>query len=192
MPFRRLELAPQTSHHSSAMAVYDVILFGATGFTGGLMLKYLASKNGVKYAICGRNRGKMEQAVDTGMESRARGRRRIKIRILEVSTWNHPRFIPVASFFWGRKCYDLLIIKTGCFLKSCHCPRIIPFFRMFIPCIAHGFPSHEFLGTLWIETVTPPVFFFHTKNDQSCGSIGVGVDKHMCVCVIIYASIHDL
>jgi len=45
------------------MAVYDVILFGATGFTGGLMLKYLASKTSVKYAICGRNRGKMEQAV---------------------------------------------------------------------------------------------------------------------------------
>jgi len=50
------------------MAVYDVILFGATGFTGGLMLKYLASKTSVKYAICGRNRGKMEQAVDAGIE----------------------------------------------------------------------------------------------------------------------------
>ena len=44
-------------------AQFDVILFGATGFTGSLMLKYLAQKTGVKYALCGRNKGKLEQAI---------------------------------------------------------------------------------------------------------------------------------
>eukprot|EP00434_Breviolum_minutum_P015879 symbB.v1.2.013993.t1/scaffold1009.1/size144543/1 len=46
-----------------AMAQFDVILFGATGFTGSLMLKYLAQKTGVKYALCGRNKSKLEQAI---------------------------------------------------------------------------------------------------------------------------------
>ena len=47
------------------MASYDVILFGATGFTGSLMLKYLATNYGStkKFAICGRNKQKLEQAV---------------------------------------------------------------------------------------------------------------------------------
>ena len=45
------------------MAQFDVILFGATGFTGSLMLKYLAQKTGVKYALCGRNKSKLEQAI---------------------------------------------------------------------------------------------------------------------------------
>lgn len=48
---------------ANAMAQYDVILFGATGFTGSLMMKYLASKGSTKFAVCGRNRGKLEQAV---------------------------------------------------------------------------------------------------------------------------------
>lgn len=46
-----------------AMAQFDVILFGATGFTGSLMLKYLAQKTGVRYALCGRNKSKLEQAI---------------------------------------------------------------------------------------------------------------------------------
>lgn len=44
------------------MAEYDVILFGATGFTGGLALDYLTKQN-VKFAICGRNRAKLEQKI---------------------------------------------------------------------------------------------------------------------------------
>ena len=64
------------------------------------MLKYLASKTSVKYAICGRNRGKMEQAVDAGIEGiEGPGRRRIFI--LEVSIWNHPRF--PGFFLFGAK-----------------------------------------------------------------------------------------
>src|ERR1700760_2179530 len=41
---------------------YDLVLFGATGFTGGLTAEYLAA-NGpaeLKWALVGRNRGKLE------------------------------------------------------------------------------------------------------------------------------------
>eukprot|EP00933_Yihiella_yeosuensis_P022449 TRINITY_DN17692_c0_g1_i1.p1 TRINITY_DN17692_c0_g1~~TRINITY_DN17692_c0_g1_i1.p1 ORF type:complete len:409 (-),score=69.83 TRINITY_DN17692_c0_g1_i1:44-1270(-) len=45
------------------MAQYDVILFGATGFTGSLILDYLVKKS-AKFAICGRNREKLETTIE--------------------------------------------------------------------------------------------------------------------------------
>src|SRR6201996_3154119 len=41
---------------------YDVVLFGATGFTGGLTADYLAAHGpaGLRWALAGRNRGKLE------------------------------------------------------------------------------------------------------------------------------------
>jgi len=48
---------------------YDLALFGATGFTGGLTARYLAANapEGLRWAIVGRNRGKLE-AVRSGLE----------------------------------------------------------------------------------------------------------------------------
>mmetsp|Transcript_14653 Transcript_14653/g.43806 ORF Transcript_14653/g.43806 Transcript_14653/m.43806 type:complete len:390 (-) Transcript_14653:23-1192(-) len=45
------------------MAKYDVILFGATGFTGSLALEYLLAKESVNFAVCGRNKEKLEQQI---------------------------------------------------------------------------------------------------------------------------------
>jgi short subunit dehydrogenase-like uncharacterized protein len=41
---------------------YDLALFGATGFTGGLTARYLAANapEGLRWALAGRNRGKLE------------------------------------------------------------------------------------------------------------------------------------
>ncbi len=41
---------------------YDLVLFGATGFTGGLTAEYLAvnAPEGLRWALVGRNRGKLE------------------------------------------------------------------------------------------------------------------------------------
>jgi short subunit dehydrogenase-like uncharacterized protein len=41
---------------------YDIALFGATGFTGGLTARYLAANgsDGLRWALVGRNRGKLE------------------------------------------------------------------------------------------------------------------------------------
>jgi short subunit dehydrogenase-like uncharacterized protein len=41
---------------------YDLVLFGATGFTGGLTAEYLAANapSGLSWALVGRNRGKLE------------------------------------------------------------------------------------------------------------------------------------
>ena len=41
---------------------YDIALFGATGFTGGLTARYLAANGpkGLRWALVGRNRGKLE------------------------------------------------------------------------------------------------------------------------------------
>src|SRR5688572_12772852 len=42
---------------------YDIVLFGATGFTGGLTAEYLARQSGLspdRFALAGRNRGKLE------------------------------------------------------------------------------------------------------------------------------------
>jgi short subunit dehydrogenase-like uncharacterized protein len=48
---------------------YDLALFGATGFTGGLTARYLAANapDGLRWALVGRNRGKLE-AVRTELE----------------------------------------------------------------------------------------------------------------------------
>ncbi|MGB7685601.1 MAG: saccharopine dehydrogenase NADP-binding domain-containing protein [Solirubrobacterales bacterium] len=44
---------------------YDVALFGATGFTGGLTARYLAANGpaGLRWALVGRNRGKLESVA---------------------------------------------------------------------------------------------------------------------------------
>src|SRR5690348_8010411 len=44
------------------MRAYDVVLFGATGFTGGLTADYLArhAPAGLRWALAGRNRQKLE------------------------------------------------------------------------------------------------------------------------------------
>ena len=41
---------------------YDIVLFGATGFTGGLTAEYLAREApaGLKWALAGRNQAKLE------------------------------------------------------------------------------------------------------------------------------------
>jgi short subunit dehydrogenase-like uncharacterized protein len=48
---------------------YDLALFGATGFTGGLTARYLAANGpeGLRWALVGRNRGKLE-AVRSSLE----------------------------------------------------------------------------------------------------------------------------
>lgn len=47
-----------------AEKTYDIILFGATGYTGGLTAEYLAGKLGTepfRFALAGRNRAKLEE-----------------------------------------------------------------------------------------------------------------------------------
>jgi len=46
---------------------YDLVLFGATGFTGGLTARYLAENGhaGLRWALVGRNRAKLEAVCDT-------------------------------------------------------------------------------------------------------------------------------
>jgi short subunit dehydrogenase-like uncharacterized protein len=48
---------------------YELVLFGATGFTGGLTAGYLAANgpDGLRWALAGRNRGKLE-AVRSSLE----------------------------------------------------------------------------------------------------------------------------
>lgn len=45
---------------------YDIVLFGATGFTGALTAEYLAAHapDATRWALAGRNRGKLEQVRD--------------------------------------------------------------------------------------------------------------------------------
>jgi short subunit dehydrogenase-like uncharacterized protein len=48
----------------SSQRLFDIVLFGATGFTGGLVADYLAgcAESGkLRWALAGRNRGKLEQ-----------------------------------------------------------------------------------------------------------------------------------
>lgn len=50
---------------------YDIILYGATGFTGGLVAEYLAansSKDEVRWAIAGRNQAKLEAVKNKILE----------------------------------------------------------------------------------------------------------------------------
>ena len=56
---------------------YDLVLFGATGFTGGLTAEYLARHrpDGCRWALAGRNRAKLERVrdrlavIDPGLDS---------------------------------------------------------------------------------------------------------------------------
>lgn len=61
---------------------FDVILFGATGFTGSLMLQYLLQKGNVKFAICGRSRAKLEKAIETASS-------KPEILVLDVLSASH-------------------------------------------------------------------------------------------------------
>ena len=55
---------------------FDLILWGATGFTGQLVAEYLATQYGVdgdlKWAIAGRNQGKLEQVRSEILPQKAR------------------------------------------------------------------------------------------------------------------------
>src|SRR5687767_6574219 len=50
----------------AADRAYDVVVFGATGFTGALTAQYLAehADEGTRWALAGRNRGKLEKLRD--------------------------------------------------------------------------------------------------------------------------------
>jgi short subunit dehydrogenase-like uncharacterized protein len=54
---------------------YDVALFGATGFTGGLTARYLAANGraGLRWALVGRDRGKLERVRAGLQDVRAAG-----------------------------------------------------------------------------------------------------------------------
>ncbi|KAI8925007.1 Saccharopine dehydrogenase-domain-containing protein [Entophlyctis helioformis] len=46
---------------------YDIVVWGATGFTGALVVEYLtnnAAANGIKFAVGGRNKAKLQQVLD--------------------------------------------------------------------------------------------------------------------------------
>jgi short subunit dehydrogenase-like uncharacterized protein len=55
---------------------YDVVVWGASGFTGRLVVEYLASKYGVggdlRWAIAGRNQEKLEEVRDSCVERKQR------------------------------------------------------------------------------------------------------------------------
>jgi short subunit dehydrogenase-like uncharacterized protein len=53
------------SAHPRAERDHEVVLFGATGFTGGLTAEYLAAAgNGTRWALAGRSRAKLEAVRD--------------------------------------------------------------------------------------------------------------------------------
>jgi short subunit dehydrogenase-like uncharacterized protein len=56
---------------------FDIVLFGATGFTGGLTAEYLARTmpSGGRWALAGRNQGKLEAVRDrlTGIDAKLAG-----------------------------------------------------------------------------------------------------------------------
>ena len=64
---------------------YDVVLFGATGFTGGLTADYLAAHapNGLRWAIAGRAPGKLE-AVRTRLAERDRALADLPLLVADV------------------------------------------------------------------------------------------------------------
>ena len=50
----------------SSAKPYDIVVYGASGFTGKLCIEYLASvaaQDGTRWAIGGRNRAKLESAL---------------------------------------------------------------------------------------------------------------------------------
>jgi short subunit dehydrogenase-like uncharacterized protein len=58
---------PQECPFVTAERQYDVALFGATGFTGGLTARYLAAHGpaGLRWALVGRNRSKLEAVASS-------------------------------------------------------------------------------------------------------------------------------
>jgi short subunit dehydrogenase-like uncharacterized protein len=70
---------------SSPDRTFDVILFGATGFTGRLVAEYMAehaAAGGVRWAIAGRNREKLE-AVRDDLRQRTTGLADLPIRVAD-------------------------------------------------------------------------------------------------------------
>ena len=63
---------------------YDLVLFGATGFTGGLTADYLAANApaGLRWALVGRNRSKLEAVAVTAQKQTLRD----FVRLLPVTT----------------------------------------------------------------------------------------------------------
>ncbi|HEX4431873.1 MAG TPA: saccharopine dehydrogenase NADP-binding domain-containing protein [Frankiaceae bacterium] len=59
-------MASSSRRAALADRTYDVVLVGATGFTGGLTAEYLArhAPVGMRWALAGRNRGKLEAVRD--------------------------------------------------------------------------------------------------------------------------------
>jgi short subunit dehydrogenase-like uncharacterized protein len=57
-----VETAPQSKTAGTAEREHDIVLFGATGFTGALTAEYLAAHAdpGTRWALAGRNRSKLE------------------------------------------------------------------------------------------------------------------------------------
>ena len=43
---------------------FDIIVYGATGYTGRLVAEYLTGKHGVKWAMAGRSQAKLEEVCD--------------------------------------------------------------------------------------------------------------------------------
>ena len=43
---------------------FDIIVYGATGYTGRLVAEYLKDKNGLKWAMAGRSLAKLEEVRD--------------------------------------------------------------------------------------------------------------------------------
>ncbi|SNT58871.1 Uncharacterized conserved protein [Actinomadura meyerae] len=58
--------SPADARPNGSARPYDIVLFGATGFTGGLTAEYLAAtaRPGTRWALAGRNRGKLEAVRD--------------------------------------------------------------------------------------------------------------------------------
>jgi short subunit dehydrogenase-like uncharacterized protein len=56
----------ERSEPAETQPEYDVVLFGATGFTGALTAEYIAANapDGCRWALAGRNRGKLEALRD--------------------------------------------------------------------------------------------------------------------------------
>ena len=63
---------------------FEIILWGASGFTGALVAEYLATVPGLRWAIAGRNRSKLE-AVARGLETQVPGFRASTLPVIEAS-----------------------------------------------------------------------------------------------------------
>ena len=72
----------------------DVVLFGATGFTGGLTAEYLARQgpDGLRWGLAGRNLAKLEQVRDALGEAGAGVELIVATR---ATRWPWPTWRPV-------------------------------------------------------------------------------------------------